>query len=468
MILLCRSRSSLSPALGVRHKHGCYWIQHVMNGDTRWRPVVALGCLVLISCAHSAAQQGDESQDTPPRIEMNVSRVLVPVVVRDQQGHTLGDLKKEDFQVSDNGKPRVVSGFTVEQRGPGDSNHGNNPESGVRPQIPDHTSPAAPKRFIVLLFDDMNLTFEDLAHAKKAGVEALDGALADSNIAVVVSTSGKTNSGWTHDPAKLRDAIMSLEIQRVYRPDDTECPKIDYYQADLIVNKEDAGALADAVTQIVSCHPALGPPPVKPDDIANLGLAKQDAPTLMAKTAANRVLSLGRRDIQVTYGTMTQIVSRMATLPGQRVLILVSSGFPELQQELWAGESQILDLAARSNVTISALDARGLYTTSLTASDHNSMGSPHFRSNAVASAGNTMAELADGTGGTFFHNSNDLDSGFKALIEAPEVVYVLELSLDKVKPDGNYHSLKVNVDREGVQLQARRGYFMSRPEKNKK
>jgi VWFA-related protein len=188
----------------------------------------------------------------------------------------------------------------------------------------------------------------------------------------------------------------------------------------------------------------------------------------MAKAAANRVLSLARLDIQVTYGTITQIVSRMAGLPGQRVLILVSSGLPQLQQELWAGESQILDLAARSNVTISALDARGLYTTSLTASDHNSMGSPHFRSNAMASVGDTMAELADGTGGTLFHNSNDLDSGFKSLMEAPEIVYVLELSLDKVKPDGNYHSLKVNVDREGMQLQARRGYFMSKPEKNKK
>jgi VWFA-related protein len=438
-----------------------------MNVNMR-RPVVSLGCLVLISCAHSAAQKGNEPQDTTPKIEMNVNRVLVPVAVRDQQGHTLGDLKKEDFQVFDNGKPRVVSGFTVEKRGPRESNQGSNTESGMQPRLPNNAAPPAPKRFIVLLFDDLNLTFEDLAHAKKAGLEASERALADSNIAVVVSTSQKTNSGWTRDPAKLRDAIASLEAQRVYRPDDTECPKVDYYQADLIVNKNDATALADAVAQIVSCHPALGVTPAKPDDISNLGLAQQDAPTLMAKAAANRVLSLGRRDLQVTYGTMTQILGRMATLPGQRMLILVSSGFPELQQELWAGESQILDLAARSNVTISALDARGLYTTSLTASDHHSMGSPHFRSNAMASAGNTMAELADGTGGTFFHNSNDLNSGLKGLLEAPDVVYVLELSLDNVKPDGSYHSLKVNVDREGVQLQARRGYFMPKPEKNKK
>ena len=62
-----------------------------------------------------------------------------------------------------------------------------------------------------------------------------------------------------------------------------------------------------------------------------------------------------------------------------------------------------------------------------------------------------------------FHNSNDLDGGLKSLIEAPEVVYVLELPLEKIKPDGTYHSLKVNVDRDGVKLQARRGYFVPKP-----
>jgi VWFA-related protein len=447
-----------------------------MNVNMRRFPVVALGCLVFVSGARTAAQQGNGAHDTTPKLEMSVNRVLVPVIVRDQQGRTVGGLKKEDFQVFDNDKPRIVSAFTVEQRGSAEAGEGSGTEGGaLQPASADAASPA-PKRFIVLLFDDLNLNSTDLAYAKKAGVKALDGALAYSSVDVVASTSGKTNSGWTHDRAKLEDAIMSLQTQALYRPDGSECPRIDYYQADLIVNKNDTAALADAVSQLQSCRPVPpsqgGNAPLGPDAAANLGrnMSQPEESLMMenAKMAANRALSLGRRDLQTTFATMAQIVSRMAALPGQRIVILVSSGLPEIQQELMAGESQITDLAAQANVTISALDARGLYTTSLTASDNTSHGIPKFRSDAMASAGNTMAELADGTGGTFFHNSNDLDEGLKSLIETPEVLYVLELSLDNVKPDGRYHSLKVKLDREGVQLQARRGYLMPKPEKSKK
>jgi hypothetical protein len=45
---------------------------------------------------------------------------------------------------------------------------------------------------------------------------------------------------------------------------------------------------------------------------------------------------------------------------------------------------------------------------------------------------------------------------------------VLEFSPDVVKPDGAYHRLKVKVDREGMQLQARRGYSAPKQEQNKK
>ena len=449
-----------------------------MKVNMRRCPVVVLGCLVLVSGAHCAAQQGNEARDTTPKFEMSVNRVLVPVVVRDQQGRSVGGLKKEDFQVFDNDKPRIVSAFTVEQRGSPEAGAGSGTESGAQPPTTVDAAPPAPKRFIVLLFDDLNLSFADLASAKKAVVKALEGVLADSDTVVVVSVSGQTNSGWTRDRTKLQEAIMSLQTRALYRPDDLACPKIDYYQADLIVNKNDTAALADAVAQLSSCRPIPATQgssaTAKPDAVANMGRDPQQEPPEQAmmvenaKMAANRVLSLGRRDLQTTYATMAQILSRMATLPGQRIVILVSSGLPEIQQELWAGESQITDMAAQANVTISALDARGVYTSSLTASDHNDQGSPKFRREAMASAGNTMAELADGTGGTFFHNNNDPDEGFRNLVAAPEIVYVLELSLDNVKPDGHYHSLKVKVDREGVQLQARRGYLMPKPEKSKK
>lgn len=79
-----------------------------------------------------------------------------------------------------------------------------------------------------------------------------------------------------------------------------------------------------------------------------------------------------------------------------------------------------------------------------------------------------MAELADGTGGTYFHNSNDLEGGLQALTVVPEYVYLLELSLQNVKLDGSYHPLRVKVDQEGLKVEARRGYFAPRPASSKK
>lgn len=90
-----------------------------------------------------------------------------------------------------------------------------------------------------------------------------------------------------------------------------------------------------------------------------------------------------------------------------------------------------------------------------------------YHGSALKLAENPMSELANGTGGTFFHNRNDLDNGLRELTEAPECIYVLELSLDGVKQNGTFHKLKVKVDRKGVQVRARTGYFMPNATKRK-
>ena len=84
----------------------------------------------------------------------------------------------------------------------------------------------------------------------------------------------------------------------------------------------------------------------------------------------------------------------------------------------------MINLAAQSNVTISTLSARGLYTTSVTAGNDNTNG---YAIQDIHMA-RALSDLADGTGGTFIHDSNDLEAGIESLAEAPETVYLLELS----------------------------------------
>jgi VWFA-related protein len=411
---------------------------------------------------HLVAQQSASpppTQNAPVTIKSNVNVVLVPVLVRDSQGHAVGNLKKEDFQVFDRGKPQTISGFTIQQRAPVEASSTSIAPTTTPPGSDHHsTSAPSPQRFIIYLFDDMHLSAGDLSQAQRAATKMLDDSLADTDIAAVVSVSGNSTA-LTRDRAALRDAIMKLRMQTLYRHIGHECPDVDYYHGDLIVNKHDSTAFEAAVQEAISC--AM----LRPDERAQA--------ERMAQTAADMAVQLGDQDVRVTLGFFRQVIHKMAGLPGQRTLILVSPGFFTSTSEGLDLKSQIIDQAAQSNVTISAMDARGLYTIGIDASEPSSTPfvtrvKSQLHQESMSSNENVMAELADGTGGTYIHNTNDILGGLKQLTTAPEYLYLLEFSIDGVKPDGSYHSLKVKVGQPGLRLQARRGYFAPEPEKKKK
>lgn len=418
--------------------------------------VLLFFCLGSV-CARGGAQLSAGAQPPPPTIQVNVNRVLVPVVVRDKHGHPVAGLTKEDFQVLDDDKPRAVSAFTVESRG----KSGQAPGAGIGVAAPPDATAQGPgvQRFIVFLFDDLHLSVDDLPQAQKAAAKALDGGLNGTDLAGVVSISGKMNTGFTRDVAKLQQGIMGVRTRTVYRSNTSDCPYISYYQADLMENHRDGSAVGDAVRQVLNCTPGLDPQ------------RDFDQAERLAHIAAMEALTLGNQDIRATYFAISTYVRGMAKLPGERTMILISPGFHPIEEVARAAESQLMDLAAQSNVTISALDARGVYSTEATASLGPQAGTPYqadVRRASMRVAELAMGELADGTGGTFIHNSNDLEAGFKVLKEGPEVVYLLELPLDDIKPNGTYHRLKVKVNREGLDVQSRRGYFVPKPEKKKK
>jgi VWFA-related protein len=378
-----------------------------------------------------------------------VNAVLVPVVVRDSHGRAVGNLRPEDFQVFDKNKPQAISGFSIQKRA---AVEGAKPTAGPppvdratpQPPVPvRESSPGAPKRFTVFVFDDMHLSTGDLMQLQKVAPKIVAGSLTDADLAAVVSISG-SSSGLTRDPAKLQDTIMKLTVQNLYRHT-RACPNIEYYEADRIQNKHDLMATDIAIENAMACCDCSG----------------ETARTLVDE-ASRRELQIGDQDVRVTLGFIGEIVRKMGAMPGQRLLILVSPGFLTISAEAAAEKSQVLDMAAQCNVTISAVDARGLYTTVLA---ERTRSQNHAASSALSE--DVMAELADGTGGTYFHNSNDLQGGFQALTAVPEYVYLLELSLQNVKQDGPYHSLKVKVDKEGLTLKARLGYFAPRAAQSK-
>src|SRR5205807_10141785 len=230
-----------------------------------------------------------------------------------------------------------------------------------------------------------------------------------------------------------------------------------YYEADLIANKNDLQALAVATDETLQCA-------------FNGDARMQAAAQSLAQAAAQRAVSEGDNETQYAYRHLEEIVRRMTSLPGQRILVLVSPGF--IPSTLQYEASQMVDRATRANLVINTIDARGLYTPDMMGDIANPPNDgvrtagykSMYRVVAQSAQQDVLAELADGTGGTFYHNRNDVDEAMREAGAAPAGSYVLVFSPQNLKFDGRFHTLRVALTaKEKFNIQARHGILRRAP-----
>lgn len=382
--------------------------------------------------------------------------VLVRVVVRDQRGKVVENLHRDDFALADERKPQVISFFSVETPAsramPVTTAEGVNVDATASPAS--NPMPAIPQRFVSIVYDDVHLSMEDSVTARDATTR-LFGALAPTDRVGIFTTSGQTTQDFTSDREALKkslDGIMPRSVtgRATGVPD---CPDISYYQADLIQNRRDAQALAAATVETLDC--AFNGDPTKTQ------MAR-----VMAEMASQRALSSGDAESEFSYRHMEDAMRRLAAMPGQRVMVFVSPGF--ILSQLFIEASGIIDRATRTNIVIDTIDARGLYTPDVMGDIANPPGGSYrvagikalYRTSAQSAQSQILEELAAGTGGTYFHNRNDLDEGLRQAAAAPPVSYVLGFSPQNLKLNGSYHTLKVTLTgKPKFNVQARRGYY---------
>jgi VWFA-related protein len=267
------------------------------------------------------------------------------------------------------------------------------------------------------------------------------------------TSSGQNQVDFTSNVAKVRQALLNLRSRPIVEEDKT-CGAVTPYEANLIINLQHQEALALATAELMACYPRgrLSP-----------AMARE-----LVESSAMRSLSDSETQSTAALRGIESIVRRLASLPGERSMIIVSGGF--LTETLHFQLDQIIDRALRGGVVINTVDARGLYGDPMldpSESDFANAQDPGLRArkrdiilDSQRAQANGMAGLAYDTGGVFFENDNDLEAGFRKTAGLADAFYLLAFSPQNLKHDGAFHPIKVKlVSSKGLSVQARHGYY---------
>jgi VWFA-related protein len=368
--------------------------------------------LAVDSVSNTAFAQEDQFY----QYKRNIFLVELQVSVFDKDGKFVEGLRPEDFTILDEGKEQKISHFDY-------VSYDKQNIDLISQNIPSH------KRQFLLLFDLSFTAKKGLKNAKRAGLDFTDIILPTDQVAVITFSSFqglKLLADFTNDKSKLIEAFGSLGLKKSAQLTDA----ILYDFEDLI-----SGA-------------GLIDPNAKPDD-------REDLFNLM-KGSHENVLEL----LVDNFIKQLKILGEaLNTIEGKKSIIYFSEGFDSrvltihrFSADFRKKMDKMLKKFIGSDCVIHSVDVGGLRVV-----DANEP----FEERQPGQT--TLFYMAHETGGVFYKNMNDFSKALDDILESTSKYYVIGYYPAEVGKEGKFHKVKVKVNRSGLKVVTRKGYYEDKP-----
>jgi VWFA-related protein len=362
--------------------------------------------------------------------------VVVPVIVLDKEGNFVEGLKKEDFEIFEDGKRQEIETFYVERFSDGKLQiEGIERGEKLRKEF-------LGQRTIVIIFDTMITNPFHVSRLKEPLEKFLrDFLRKEDRLAVFIG--GKSYIWWggnffssSSDP--VGEIIKKAMLGHFNR--------LDFDQRSF-----------------------TNPGGEKMEDIEEQLLR-------IRKDTVNFQAIVYQMIFFQSLRRLHEIAMKLKMVEGEKKVVLLSEGYGFItspQSKYW--ELQDPDILSKifndSNVTVYGLSLSGLKSDDYLPSQTMTL-LERERTENLTGIGFKQAylrQLSHDTGGISITNTNDMNEGLQLIGKAMSHSYVLGYTPENRIMDGKYRKIEVKVKRKGLEVRHRRGYFASDtiPEKYK-
>lgn len=367
-----------------------------------------------------------------PTFRTTTRLVQVNVVVHGRDKKPAEGLSKDDFTILEKGRPQKIAFFQMVRANKIAAPASKLPQNIFSNHFGDKAN--VPSSVTVILLDSLNTEWSDQVYARMQVIKFLKQIQPGDRVALYSLGRGlHILHDYTTDASAL--------VERLGRFRGNNLPDL----AASTVNTDDP--LVQALSE---------------DGMAN----EQRMANFFAR---NKVLN--------TLQALEAIGQHLASVPGRKSLVWVSGGFPLMigfddmdtaasdgapaamqERETFFDELEhTLRALNHADVAVYPVDARGLMVDPLfSASTRGSTARPKIWSPKYH---DTMNVLADRTGGKAYYNRNDLDGAVREVFQDTAVTYTVGFYSDHPEMDGKFREIKVKVNKPGMNVRTRKGYF---------